>query len=118
MFVSDLKQIYWYSCSTDGYDKTKILLQAALNILSLKGELSLSIYHVLFMYSMVWGWEVVVCFVDIGGIADHHCLNFLFILPYGQTDRVIIIGPELNGVEINNSSTFNGLLKLIYPGLL
>jgi hypothetical protein len=21
--------------------------------------------------------EVVVCFVDIGGIVDHHCLNFL-----------------------------------------
>ena len=24
--------------------------------------------------------EVVVCFVDIGGIADRHCLNFLFII--------------------------------------
>ena len=24
-------------------------------------------------------WEVIVCFVDIGGIVDHHCLNFLFI---------------------------------------
>jgi len=23
--------------------------------------------------------EVIVCFVDIGGITDHHCLNFLFI---------------------------------------
>jgi hypothetical protein len=22
----------------------------------------------------------VVCFVDIGGIDDHHCLNFLFII--------------------------------------
>ena len=22
-------------------------------------------------------WEVVVCFVDIDGIVDHHCLNFL-----------------------------------------
>jgi hypothetical protein len=22
---------------------------------------------------------VIVCFVDIGGIVDHHCLNFLFI---------------------------------------
>ena len=21
--------------------------------------------------------EVVVCFVDIGGVVDHHCLNFL-----------------------------------------
>ena len=25
-------------------------------------------------------WEVIVCFVDIGGIVDHHCLNFLFII--------------------------------------
>jgi hypothetical protein len=24
-------------------------------------------------------WEVIVGFVDIGGIDDHHCLNFLFI---------------------------------------
>ena len=23
-------------------------------------------------------WEVIVCFVDIGGIDDHYCLNFLF----------------------------------------
>ena len=25
-------------------------------------------------------WEVIVHFVDIGGIDDHHCLNFLFII--------------------------------------
>jgi hypothetical protein len=24
--------------------------------------------------------EVVFCFVDIGGIVDHHCLNFLFMM--------------------------------------
>jgi hypothetical protein len=24
--------------------------------------------------------EVVVCFVEIDGIVDHHCLNFLFII--------------------------------------
>ena len=23
---------------------------------------------------------MVVCFVDIGGIVDHHCLNFIFIM--------------------------------------
>jgi len=23
---------------------------------------------------------VIVCFVDIGGIVDHHCLNFLFMI--------------------------------------
>jgi hypothetical protein len=26
--------------------------------------------------------HVVVQFVDIGGIVDHHCLNFLFIIKY------------------------------------
>ena len=25
-------------------------------------------------------WEVFVCFADISGIDDHHCLNFLFII--------------------------------------
>jgi hypothetical protein len=24
--------------------------------------------------------EVIVHFVDVGGIVDHHCLNFLFII--------------------------------------
>ena len=24
-------------------------------------------------------WEVIVRFVDIGGIVEHHCLNFLFL---------------------------------------
>jgi hypothetical protein len=27
--------------------------------------------------------EVNACFVDIGGIVDHHCLNFLFIIQLG-----------------------------------
>ena len=25
---------------------------------------------------------MIVCFVDIGGIVDHHCLNFLFIITF------------------------------------
>ena len=28
------------------------------------------------------GLQVIVWFVDIGGIVDHHCLNFLFIMSY------------------------------------
>ena len=36
-------------------------------------------FHMSFcVFSALW-WEVVVCFVDICGIVDHHCLNFLFI---------------------------------------
>jgi hypothetical protein len=29
-------------------------------------------------------WEVIVRFVDIDGIVDHHCLNFLFIIQYNK----------------------------------
>ena len=29
-------------------------------------------------------WDVVVCFVDISGIVDHHCLHFLFMLSAEQ----------------------------------
>ena len=31
---------------------------------------------------MIWGDEVIVCFVDINidRIVDYHCLNFLFII--------------------------------------
>jgi hypothetical protein len=28
--------------------------------------------------------EVIVCFVDIDGVVDHHCLNFLFIIISGK----------------------------------
>ena len=28
---------------------------------------------------------MIVCFVDIGGIADHHCLNFLCLVDSGGT---------------------------------
>ena len=27
-------------------------------------------------------WEMIVCFVDIGGIVDHHCLNFLSLFTW------------------------------------
>ena len=29
-------------------------------------------------------WEVIVRFVDIGGIVDHQCLKFIFILKKGN----------------------------------
>ena len=34
----------------------------------------------LFLSSMVWAYEVVVRFVDIGEIVDHRRLSFLFII--------------------------------------
>ena len=32
-----------------------------------------------YVVDLLFSWEVLVRFVDIGGIVDHHCLNFLFI---------------------------------------
>jgi hypothetical protein len=29
-------------------------------------------------------WEVIVCFIDIGGIVDHHCLNFFCFIDIGK----------------------------------
>jgi hypothetical protein len=34
---------------------------------------------------------VIVCFVDIGGIDDHHCLNFLFIMINNNNNTIIKI---------------------------
>jgi len=37
---------------------------------------------------------VIACFVDIGGIAYHHCLNFLFIILLRHehyTDKYVIV---------------------------
>ena len=39
----------------------------------------LSYVFVFFVFNTL-RWEIVVCFVDIGKIVDHHCLNFLFII--------------------------------------
>ena len=33
-----------------------------------------------FFLSNEMSWEVIVHFVNIGGIVHHHCLNFLFIV--------------------------------------
>ena len=50
--------------------------------------------------------EVVVCFVDIGGIIDHHCLNFLFII--GKEHTVL---KYKSNIEINWSSASMAILK-------
>jgi len=42
---------------------------------------------VFFVFSELW-WEVIIPFVDIVGIVDHHCLNFFHIMiwiSYKQT---------------------------------
>jgi hypothetical protein len=73
---------------TDGDDITEILLKVALNTITLTCLFDL---HLLFYFpwnlflfynlsipSLVFSelrLEVIVCFVDIGGIVDHHCLK-------------------------------------------
>jgi len=32
------------------------------------------------LYLVILRWEVVVCFVDINGIVDHHDLSFIYII--------------------------------------
>ena len=39
-----------------------------------------TVYHGSFLCSMTVEVRVIVCFVDIGGIVDHSCLPFLFII--------------------------------------
>jgi len=44
------------------------------------------------VYPSACGWEVIVLFVDIGGVDDHHCLCFLFI----NKKRVLLIMLDLD----------------------
>ena len=39
-----------------------------------------ALYVVVLLVFSEWRWEVIVSFDDIGGIVDHHMLNFLFII--------------------------------------
>ena len=41
--------------------------------------------HIMVFFMLKWfqlGWAVIVSFVDIGGMDDHHSLNLLFIITY------------------------------------
>jgi hypothetical protein len=51
-----------------------LILPHFVPVLSQDIQMSLS-----FLYSVIWGEEVVVHFVDLSGIVDNHCINFLFI---------------------------------------
>ena len=54
----------------------------------------MSCVMVLFVFSEL-RWEVIVHFVDIDGIIDHHCLNFLFIM-------ISIIHNDTTAYQINS----------------
>jgi hypothetical protein len=49
---------------------------------------------------------VTVCFVDIGGIDEHHCLNFLFIIASHR---------QLNNGILRHSSEFTYRLNRLKP---
>jgi hypothetical protein len=62
------------------------------------------IFLCLFVFSK-WRWEVIAHCVDIGGIVDHHCLNFLFIInsysiscvfngEAGNTNLIVFVWPD------------------------
>ena len=53
-----------------------------------------AISHCLFMFNEI-SWEVIVCFVDIGGIVDHHCLYFLLFCWYWWYSRLHLIANRL-----------------------
>ena len=56
-----------------------------------------------FLVFSVWRWEVIVCFVDIGGIVDHHCLYFVFVMItcHTLTSQSVIHCSFSEGVSFN-----------------
>jgi hypothetical protein len=44
---------------------------------------------------------MIVCFVDIGGIVDHHCLNFLFIMYIRKLNSLFFL--EIVKIVINST---------------
>jgi hypothetical protein len=68
-------------------------------------------------------WEVIVRFADIGGIVDHQCLNFPFIIDWYDSDQEYnqassnVFNMHLNGYyvvkslrESNVSSVYNSFI--------
>jgi len=50
-----------------------------------------------------------VCFDDISGFVDHHCLNFLFIIP-----SLFVIVSLLNNLDINKGGNLTfGLNQMV-----
>ena len=65
-------------------------------------------------------WEVVVCFVDIGGIVDHQRLNFLFIrwlvcLAWLVEDSFILLVIVLGDIYIYILTSDCLIFPLIFP---
>jgi hypothetical protein len=74
-------------------------------------------------YAISFMWEVIVRFADIGGIVDHQCLNFPFIIDWYDSDQEYnqassnVFNMHLNGYyvvkslrESNISSVYNSFI--------
>ena len=48
------------------------------------------IYHGLFVFSEL-RWQVIIHFLYIGGIVDHHCLYFFFIIITHEANHIIFL---------------------------
>ena len=64
------------------HDMAEILLHLALNINQPINQPTNATSHIVvpFIKWVQLRREMIVCFAEIGTIADHHCLNFLFIM--------------------------------------
>ena len=71
-----------------------------------------SYFVVVFVFSDI-RWKVIVSFVDIGGIVDHQCLNFLFII--GQKERKYFDAEQYNIPFLHNPTCIH---KIIHHVLL
>jgi hypothetical protein len=50
-------------------------------------------------------WELIVCFADIGGIDDPHCLNFLFCVQWVKMRGDCF--PDIDGIDDHQGHQFH-----------
>jgi hypothetical protein len=72
--------------------------------------------HMSWLFCVQWvqlRWEVIVCFVDIGGIDDHHCLHFLFVFSELRWEEVICFVDKSDSTHhfFRNACTMSGSLR-------
>jgi hypothetical protein len=75
------------------------------------------------LYLMVWGERKVVCFVDIGRIDEHHCLNFLFTVfnvffYFRQNSRIFVPVWMINSTQTFIGATFNNISVISWQSVL
>ena len=64
------------------------------------------ICHGFFMFNELT-WKLIVCFVDIGGMVNHHCLKFLFIIHLINAPIIIFYFPMTDCKRISSILRIN-----------